>query len=60
MSLGQTDFNNEFSEIREQISELKNEQKRTVNEIKHDVDSNTKIMNEMFQILKKLDPSPLA
>ena len=60
MSLGQTDFNNEFSEIREQISELKNEQKRTVNEIKHDVDSNTKIMNKMFQILKKLDPSPLA
>lgn len=37
VDIGQKDFNNEFAEIREQISEIKNEQKRATNEVKHDV-----------------------
>lgn len=59
VSSGQTDFNNEFADIREQISELKNEQKRTVNDIRNEVVSTQTNMKEMFQqILERLPEKP--
>ena len=50
---GQKDFNDEFADIRDQITVLKNEQKRSVNEMKSEV-INT--MKEMHYILRNAHP----
>lgn len=63
VSNGQTDFNNEFAEVREQISEIKNEQKRAAFDIKSEVMNQIKLINDevmtslkpMHKILKRLD-----
>ena len=63
VSNGQTDFNNEFAEVREQISEIKNEQKRAAFDIKSEVMNQIKQINDevmtslkpLHKILKSLD-----